>query len=1190
MTALVQDGQRSAALSQFQICQERLKRELGVPPSQETLALYERLQAEALNQVQEPTHIRRKSGGDMPIFLLTDIEGSTLLWDQHHQEMLPALFKHNQILEKNIALYGGRILELRGDGVKAVFEGGNPLSCLIAIQNEMGNTDWGEIGNLRIRAGLHGVPAVRKGYDYFKKDDQYYGPVLNHTARIMDAGWGGQVLVSEMVHNSQPLPSGAIWQDFGYHHLKSLDHPVHIYGLTHPSMPVQSFPPLRTDTTPTGDPKLDDQQHVRHNLPAQPTAFVGRQRETRDLITLLAKQDNPLVTLVGPGGMGKTRLALATAEKIVQACENPEEDCLFPDGVFFVPLAPLDHPDQIVQSISKALEVLVETNPGTENLERASQTTTSQYESLIGYLGPKRLLLVLDNFEHLLDGAGDLADLIRNVPSIHLLVTSRERLQLREEQVYLLHGLDFPDWEAPEDPCDYTAMQLFLQSAQRQQPDFHLNGADMVYLARICQLVGGMPLGLELAASWVDLLSVAEIAGEIKASIDFLETEVRNVPQRHRSIRAVFDSSWGRLNQEEQCIFPRLSIFRGAFTREAAQEVAQANLRDLATFTSKSLLQYDQDTHRYQIHELLRQYGAEKLAADPLNEYQTLQHHCRFYCHLVEQHFKLLFSGETVTAIEQMEKDFANILKAWDWAIQEQELSQIDKALGGLCFSYEFMILPDKALAACRTAWDVLQIHGIPEFTGGDPSPQAILANRLRAKIHYWQGYLYLYYDHNQALENLDKSMAILELLLENGVDVREDKIYALLYRALVDLLSGDPQEAKPFLLESLKLSRSIGFFWMVLRNLSVLGDVATTSGRAREAQRWFSQALAESRTLNNRWGETVSLQNLGWVSRSLMAYDEAEGYFRDSLRLAETEGRRWVIVRAHESLGFLSLFLGRLDAAAAHFQQAVSITEDLGTPYRGLPSKIHISMTQWLRGDFNTAENSIQAALALAQESSPNTRIFPTLCAAELMLILNRTREAREYLTVVDTITQNLFIDRFLGGRIARVKGLESLAARDYTVARSHFEKSIELYTQQADDEQVAWSQACLARAFIGLGLLEDTRQVLFDALWTTIEIKGFIPLVFVLPVAVLYLSYEDPQHAEQAYQQILKSPILSQAPFFQTTFYQFLPGSLKDIPTHAAKTTAASQEDLWVTAANILSQWIQVWMESSEKVEKDA
>jgi len=332
MTALAQEGQRSAALCQYQNCTKRLDAQLGVPPSPETTTLYEQIQTDALRltKAPSPSHIIRKADR-MPVFILTDIEDSTRLWDIHHRAMLSALLQHNTILEEEITKYGGRILELRGDGVKAVFESGDPLTCMIAIQKRLGLVDWGEIGELKIRIGLHGVPPVRKGYDYFEEDDKYYGPVLNHTARIMDAAWGGQILASDQVRNTYALPENAFWQDFGEHRVKSLEHPIHIYGLIHPDLHHQSFPPLRTLSSEEQQKETYNQSvdSIPHNLPQQATSFVGRQTELGEIISLLNQPKTRLVSIVGPGGMGKTRLALALAEIKVQNCLSTPKDCSY---------------------------------------------------------------------------------------------------------------------------------------------------------------------------------------------------------------------------------------------------------------------------------------------------------------------------------------------------------------------------------------------------------------------------------------------------------------------------------------------------------------------------------------------------------------------------------------------------------------------------------------------------------------------------------------------------------------------------------------------------------------------------------------------------------------------------------------------------------------------------------------------
>ncbi len=364
MTALAGSGQRNAALSQYQLFKKRLGEELGVEPSEETTTLYENIQSDALKLVQKPRSKPAQAIGDMPVFLFTDIEGSTPLWNTHRQAMLPALLRHNAILEEQIGQHGGRILELRGDGVKAVFEGVNPLPCVLDIQREFGRTDWGEVGEVRIRVGLHGVAQVRKGYEFFTEADTYYGPVLHQAHRVMEVGWGGQILVSEQVHNAYSLPPGGSWHDYGAHLLKGLDTPVHIFGLLHPDLPHQEFPPLRVQTGPVvAEHGLQGQ--TRHNLTPQATPFIGREQEIKALDDLLGDPDARLLTIVGPGGMGKTRLAHATAERqLARTVENGRldingEEARFPDGVYFISLASLSEAEQISSVIAKEFKSAV---------------------------------------------------------------------------------------------------------------------------------------------------------------------------------------------------------------------------------------------------------------------------------------------------------------------------------------------------------------------------------------------------------------------------------------------------------------------------------------------------------------------------------------------------------------------------------------------------------------------------------------------------------------------------------------------------------------------------------------------------------------------------------------------------------------------------------------------------------------
>lgn len=329
------------------------------------------------------------------------------------------------------------------------------------------------------------------------------------------------------------------------------------------------------------------------SLPALFTPLVGREVELAALARLLRNPQCRLLTLIGQVGIGKTRLAIEVAST---------QGELFPDGVYFVPLVSLPSPEFIVPTIADALGFTL-------------SASIDPKLQLLNHLREKCLLLVLDGLEHLLEGAGLLAELLQQAPALKLLVTSCERLSLQAEWLFVLQGLPVPPFDQVQQAEEYGAVKLFVRSAGQAQVGFKLSAEERPWVVRICQLVEGMPLAIELAAVWVRLLSCREIAQEIERTLDFLSASARDLPERHRSMRAAFDHSWHLLSIEEQQALAKLSIFRGCFQREAAAEVAGVSLPLLTALVDKSLLRCNQchETGRYSLHELIRQYAADKL-------------------------------------------------------------------------------------------------------------------------------------------------------------------------------------------------------------------------------------------------------------------------------------------------------------------------------------------------------------------------------------------------------------------------------------------------------------------------------------------------------------------------------------------------------------------------------------------------
>ncbi|MCB0020968.1 MAG: AAA family ATPase, partial [Anaerolineales bacterium] len=398
------------------------------------------------------------------------------------------------------------------------------------------------------------------------------------------------------------------------------------------------------------------------------SSFIGRQKEYDDIQQLLTQADCRLLTLVGPGGIGKTRLARRLGALL---------GADYARGASVVLLQPLRSSEFFVSAVADALGIAL---TGSE----------PPLDQLVHYLSDKEALIILDNFEHLLDATAQLTTLLAATPQVKYLVTSREALNMREEWLYPLAGLSFPNG-LNGDTTDQTAdaVQLFFERAQRVYPNFALE-TELEAIVHICQLVGGMPLALELAAAWRKTLNCQEIAAEIQGGLDFLTTRLRNATERHHSMVTVFDQTWQRLSPREQNAFKRLSVFRGGFLRDAAGAVAGASLPVLSALVDKSLLQLHVDG-RYQIHELLRQYAAEQLGNDAGEVAQTQADHASFYIRFLDERREDVGGRRQRESLHEIRGDLDNIRAAWLWAVAQGDAPSLQKASTPLGLYYQFL-------------------------------------------------------------------------------------------------------------------------------------------------------------------------------------------------------------------------------------------------------------------------------------------------------------------------------------------------------------------------------------------------------------------------------------------------------------------------------------------------------------------
>jgi non-specific serine/threonine protein kinase len=437
--------------------------------------------------------------------------------------------------------------------------------------------------------------------------------------------------------------------------------PPAVSGRVRPTSREPSISAFASPTPPASEP--------RHNLPVQTTPFVGRERELSEVANVLNEAGCQLVTLLGPGGVGKSRLSIEAASRQFE---------LYADGVYFVPLAPLTSADSIVVTTGEAIHF-------------SFVHPRDPVEQLLDYLRDKQMLLVMDNFEHLLAGASLITAIIQVAAGVKVIATSRVRLSLQAECLYEVGEMSFPNGTDDIAFEDFEAIQLFLTYARRAQPGYELGLKDQPAVAHICQLVDGMPLGIELAAAWVRMLPLAEIATELEGDLDLLETTMQDVPERQRSMRAAFDYSWNLLSAAEQDTFKKLSVFRGGFSRDAARHITGASLMALMGLIDKSLLRRTPGG-RFEIHELTRQYGAEKLAAHPQQKQAVQDLHCDYYATMLELQEQFLTRGgrSDEDVQDHIKSEIENIRKSWNWAIIRGKTEALSKSVFALAIFHEY--------------------------------------------------------------------------------------------------------------------------------------------------------------------------------------------------------------------------------------------------------------------------------------------------------------------------------------------------------------------------------------------------------------------------------------------------------------------------------------------------------------------
>jgi predicted ATPase/DNA-binding SARP family transcriptional activator len=792
------------------------------------------------------------------------------------------------------------------------------------------------------------------------------------------------------------------------------------------------------------------------NLPVPTTPLVGRATELAQLSEKIARADCRLLTLVGQGGIGKTRLALQTAHDNLGA---------FPRGAHFVDLADVDSADLIPNAIADALQFQF-------------RGAASGAQQIVEHLRAEKepLLLVLDNFEPLLDGTPFVSELLKRAPNVTLLVTSRERLNVEGEWLFQVEGLraaaNIPT-RAPDDWDASEAVQLLAQCAARVNVNSQLWRDDEKRAAmRITHLVEGMPLAIELASAWLRTLTPVEIADEIARGLDAFEQARRDAPKRHASIRAVFEHSWKLLTPPEQHVFAQLAVFRGGMTREAAREIAGASLPILSALVEKSLVKRAA-AGRFRLHELVRQFAAEKLIAS--NRFaQTQSRHSAYFLNLVARRAASFNDSGAQTLLEELRHELDNLRHAWRVASLEQNLVLLDASLSGLCEFYLNLALYQEGVEQLRFAAAQL----------GDVRPAwaaraAVLHSRLLAQIARLKTKLTQYPD----------AIAAAQHAIELGTAAKAPEAIAAgyLYWGYAVRRQGDYARAREILGEAAAHARKAHLPLLEMEARTYLGGTFWNESAYAQARDHWSEALALSRAQGNLRQASLLLNNLGILYQELGDFVRARDCLDDALRLCKTIGTDALWGAVLCNLGLLDLDQYAFDSARAGLNQALHFYREIGTLWAEHLALLGLGQLSGCLGDYERAREELEAAargLDAAQAETDHARALGQL--GLVYANLGQRERARTAVEKGIAIARTIR-DRFTLGKGLLILGHIALEENDLTGAHDAYADAQVVYAQlklyylqmeaQAGAARVLWARNELEAA---RGAVEPVYQFL--------------------------------------------------------------------------------------------------------------
>jgi predicted ATPase/DNA-binding CsgD family transcriptional regulator len=782
------------------------------------------------------------------------------------------------------------------------------------------------------------------------------------------------------------------------------------------------------------------QTTLMHNLPPQSTAFVGRQSEISDIASRFQDRNCRLLTLVGSGGIGKTRLAIESISYLIGSD--------FEHGVFYVPLAPLTSAENIVTTIINVLGIVI-------NEEGSAK------DELLKFLSLRNLLLVMDNFEHVLEGADIVADILNNTDRVKILVTSREVLNLSMEHVWHVRGMRYPDNEEPEDINQYDALNLFVERAMQVRRDFSLS-AEQVSIIQICQRVEGLPLAIELAAGWLKTLSCTGILKQIEQSINFLATRNRDIPERHRSIHAIFNHSWDLLSDEEQAVFPRLAVFRGGFTLEAAEQATEANLLILSGLVEKSMIRHDV-SGRYDVHELLRQHGENLLRR--IDEFEAINKtHMNYFARYTAERTEDLKGERQIDVHKELMGDYSNVLRAWDYAVKCSDYDEVGAMLEALNVN-NFL---------SSVGYSMLQWLDSAHLKMQNPISREhrIVANRLLAWKMYWIGfkkYEHFLYGGVESMSNMSFLEQVDDCLHE--AKDNHDLIAQMLYHVAKALLEPSVDHLADDHLISLALSRRVQDRWYECICLSPIIQHYYFTKRVRDSDgdAYLEQYLENALATRNPYHMCVA-----HTYRSIAALDrgdvlESIKSKKNAIEYWQRVGNKSQIAGNHIHLSTCYLSLGDFSQARKHIGISIQTYKEI---------QENITYGFMLLAKMEVVEGKPQDAIRHLQEINYEERggVFQYECLSLYQLEIGNIVDARQ--SILRVLSEGLV---YVGTRpmIDLIPHVSFVMAHD-----SNYEVAVELLGLTdsckggATDWMEKWNKLTQLRADLKTELGEEAYQ----------------------------------------------------------------------------------------------------------------